>query len=160
MSFSSTLALKRSSAASHMMVGCSAERSGVCHVFCSEGWEHLMTPACIPTILNLSLATEDGAGVGSHSQLSEMRKRAPLIKMPDLVENCHLEGVMVSLQRLVDTSLLPYLLNQMEVCWLLAQTQHAVKTAHGWTRKKGEIICSHMGTAEVAAGQECTPSTS
>lgn len=90
-----------------------------------------MTRARIPTILNLSQATEDEGGRGSSSQLSEMRKRAPLIKMPDLVENGHLVGVVVSLQRLADTSLLPYLLNQMEACWLLAQTEHAVKTALG-----------------------------
>lgn len=90
-----------------------------------------MTQARIPTILNLSQATEDEGGWGNSSQLSEMRKRAPLIKMPGLVENGHLVGVVVSLQRLADTSLLPYLLNQMEVCWLLAQTQHAVKTALG-----------------------------
>ena len=82
-------------------------------------------------MFNLSWATEDEGGLGSSSRLSERRKRTPLIKMPGSVEKGHLVVVTVSLQRFVRTSLLLYLLNQMEVCWLLAQTQHAVKTAHG-----------------------------
>lgn len=72
-----------------------------------------------------------GGGAGSSRQLPEMRKRAPLIKMPDLVEIGHLVVVVVSSQRLVGTPLLPCLLNQMGVCWLLAQTQPAVTTARG-----------------------------
>lgn len=70
MSFSSTLELKRSSAASHMMVCCSAERSGICHVFCSKGWEHLMTPAHIPTILNLSQPQRVKWGRGGEAVVS------------------------------------------------------------------------------------------
>lgn len=68
-----------------------------------------------------------------------------LITLPDAVEKGHLVVVVeVEYQRLVEISPLLYLLN----CWLLAQKQHAVKTEHGWMRKKEKIICPHVRTAE------------
>lgn len=73
-SFSSSLELKRSSGASHMLACYWAERTGVRHVLCSKGWEHLMTPAHIPTIFNLSQAAGHERGLGSSSQLSEKAK--------------------------------------------------------------------------------------
>ena len=57
-----------------MLAHCWAERTGVRQVSCSKGWEHLMTPAHIPTIFNLSRAAGHERGLGSSSQLSEKAK--------------------------------------------------------------------------------------
>lgn len=116
---------------SHTMAFRSAARTGGCHVFCFKGREHLMTPACIPALFNLSL-TEDEGRLGGSSQLSETgeKRTPPLYEVPDrpscgsgggcvITKTCGNVPLPASLSPKPDGGLL-----------LLAQKQYAIKTAH------------------------------
>lgn len=128
-SFSSSLELKRSSGASHMLACYWAERTGVRHVLCSKGWEHLMTPAHIPTIFNLS-GSRAWKGAGKQQPVIREQKTSFHQSASIYGERPSQVWWVIQWQRLVESSPV-HLLNQMEVCWLLAPKQHAVKTAHG-----------------------------